>query len=53
MAAKRALVDLALLLVMRDGLLRRSGAAALRWGDLEFHADGSGRLHVLSTTVAD
>ena len=46
MANRRALVDLALLQVMRDGLLRRSEAAALRWGDLEFHADGSGRLHV-------
>ena len=46
-ANRRALVDLALLQVMRDGLLRRSEAAALRWGDLEFHEDGSGRLHVL------
>ncbi len=46
-AAMRAAVDLALLEVMRDGLLRGSEAAALRWGDLEFHADGSGRLHVL------
>ena len=33
--------------VMRDGLLRGSEASALRWGDLEFQADGSGRLHVL------
>ena len=46
-AAMRAAVDLALLEVMRDGLLRGSEAAALRWGDIEFHADGSGRLHVL------
>ena len=45
-AAKRALVDLALLEVMRGGLFRRSEAAALRWNDLEFHEDGSGRLHV-------
>ena len=45
-AAIRALMDLALLQVMRDGLLRRSEASALRWGDVEFHADGSGRLHV-------
>ena len=43
----RALVDLALLQVMRDGLLRRSEAAELRWGDLEVHEDGSGRLHVV------
>ena len=28
------------------GLLRHSKAAALRWDDLEFHADGSGLLHV-------
>ena len=46
-AAIRAAVDLALLQVMRDGLLRRSEAAALRWGDVEVHEDGSGRLHVL------
>ena len=46
-AAVRALVDLALLQVMRDGLLRRSEAAALRWGGLEVHEDGSGRLHVV------
>lgn len=46
-AAMRAAIDIALLEVMRDGLLRRSEAAALRWGDLEFHAAGSGRLHVL------
>ena len=46
-AAMRAAVDVALLEVMRDGLLRRAEASALLWGDLEFHADGSGRLHVL------
>ena len=46
-AARRAAVDLALLEVMRDGLLRRSETSVLRWGDLEFHEDGSGRLHVL------
>ena len=46
-AAIRAAVDLALMEVMRDGLLRGSEASALRWGDLEFHTDGSGRLHVL------
>ena len=45
-AARRALMDLALLQVMRDGLLRRSEAAALRWGDVEFHVDGSGRLNI-------
>ena len=45
-AERRALVDLALIQVMRDGLLRQSEAAALRWGDVEVHADGSGRLRV-------
>ena len=43
----RALVYPALLQVMRDGLLRRSEAAALRWGDVEVHEDGSGWLHVM------
>ena len=38
----RAAVDVALIEVMRDGLLRGSEASALRWGELEFHADGSG-----------
>ena len=46
-AARRAAVDLALLQVMRDGLLRRSEASALRWGDVELLEDGSGRLHVV------
>ena len=45
-AVRRAAVDLALLQVMRDGLLRRSEAAALTWGNVEVHPDGSGRLHV-------
>ena len=31
---------------MRDGLLRRSEAAALTWGNVELQEDGSGRLHV-------
>ena len=31
---------------MRDGLLRHSEVSALRWGDVELHEDGSGRLHV-------
>ena len=46
-AAMRAAVDLALLEVIRDGLLRGTEASVLRWRDLEFHVDGSGRLHVL------
>ena len=44
--ARRAVVDLALLQVMRDGLLRVSEASALTWGNIELHEDGSGRLHV-------
>ena len=45
-AERRGRVDVALVAVMRDALLRRSEAAALRWGDVEFHGDGSARLHV-------
>ena len=45
-ARRRALVDIALVAVMRDALLRRSEAAALTWGDLESATDGSGRLMV-------
>ena len=39
-------MDLALLQVSRDGLLRRSEASALTWGDLELQEDGSGRVRV-------
>ena len=45
-AERRGRVDLALLAVMRDGLLRRSEAAGLRWGDVEMRGDGSALLHV-------
>ena len=43
-AARRAALDVALVYVMRDGLLRRSEAAALRWADIETTQDSSGRL---------
>ena len=43
-AKARVLLDIALVAVMRDGLLRRSEAAALRWGDLTQWSDGAGRL---------
>ena len=43
---KRAARDTALLAVMRDGLLRRSEAAAISWADLETAPDGSGRLTI-------
>ena len=42
----RGQVDIALLSVLRDGLLRRSEADALRWGDVEIQEDGSALLHV-------
>ena len=45
-ARRRGQVDVALLSVLRDGLLRRSEAAALRWGEVEIQEDGSARLHV-------
>ena len=45
-ALRRGNVDIALCYVMRDCLLRRSEAAALQWADVEFCADGSGRVHV-------
>ena len=41
---QKALRDLALLQVMRDGMLRRGEAAALVWEDITRAADGSGRL---------
>ena len=43
-AARRAALDVALVYVMRDGLLRRSEAAALRWADIETAEDGTGRM---------
>lgn len=45
-AAARGAVDVAICSVLRDGLLRRSEASALCWGDVEFVRDGSARLEV-------
>ena len=45
-AEYRGRVDVALLSVLRDGMLRRSEASELRWGDLEFKEDGSALLQV-------
>ena len=45
-ARRRGQVDIALLSVLRDGLLRRSEAAALRGGDVEVQEDGAARIHV-------
>ena len=47
-ARRRGLMDVALAAVMRDGLLRVSEAAALRWGDVELSGDGSGRIRIRS-----
>ena len=45
-AEQRGLVDIAIVSVMRDALLRRSEAAALTWRDVELQPDGSGRLFI-------
>ena len=45
-AEKRGLLDIALVSVMRDALLRRSEACDLVWDDVEQALDGSGRLTV-------
>ena len=44
-ACRRGRVDVALVSVMRDAMLRRSEAAALTWADVEFRSDGSARGH--------
>ena len=46
-AAERAKFDLALVVVLSDGGLRRSEAAALTWGDVVRWYDGSGRITVI------
>ena len=45
-ADARGRMDVALVSVMRDALLRRSEVVALRWSDLRMEADGSGRLTI-------
>ena len=45
-AERRGLVDIALVSVMRDGLLRRSETSALVWNDVEIMENGTGRLTV-------
>ncbi len=45
-ARRRGRVDIALVSVMRDAMLRRSEAAALTWADVEFRSDGSARVTV-------
>ena len=46
---RRAVVDVALLAVMRDGLLRISEAAALKWCDVDFQPDGTALLTIASS----
>ena len=45
-ASWRGRVDVALLATLRDGLLRRSEAAALTWSDVEFQDNGSALLQL-------
>ena len=45
-ASRRGWVDVALLSILRDGLLRRSEGAALPWGDVEFRDNGSALLQL-------
>ena len=45
-ARVRGMVDVALVAVMRDGLLRHSDVSALIWADIHLEADGSGWLTV-------
>ncbi len=45
-AQRRGKVDIALVCLMRDALLRRCEAAALVWEDLQVMSDGTGRLTV-------
>ena len=45
-AEARGHVDIALISLMRDGMLRRSEAESLTWGDLTEESDGTGRLTV-------
>ena len=45
-AYRRGMFDIALIGAMRDGLLRRSEAAALVWGDIVPWEDGTGRMTI-------
>ena len=45
-ASDRGLLDMSMIGLMRDAMLRRSECSALIWGDLSFEPDGSGRLLV-------
>ncbi len=45
-ARRRGDMDVAIISVMRDAMLRRSEAAALTWADVERQPDGTGRVMV-------
>lgn len=45
-AERRGMVDVALVSVARDAMLRRSEAATLRWADVEFRNDGTARVTI-------
>ena len=45
-AERRGKVDIALVSLLRDALLSRSEAAALRWGDVEWLDNNTGRIFV-------
>ena len=45
-AQTRGAIDLAIIGVMSDGRLRRSEAAALTWGDVEYYPDGTARITI-------
>ena len=45
-ARLRGAIDIAIVSLMRDALLRRREAADLRWEDVEFRPDGSSRITV-------
>lgn len=45
-AARRGLKEIALVAVMRDGMLRRSEACRARWRDVTFRPDSTARLRV-------
>lgn len=48
-AQQRGVVDIAIIRVMRDAMLRRSEAATLTWGDLQVEPDGSGLIRVVKS----
>ena len=45
-ARRRAALDLAIIGVLADGGLRRSEAASLTWGDVEYYPDGTARITI-------